>query len=109
MIIFFWVIFIIFYISIVIVYTSSKTIKNVEFHDGGFLNMGYTTHENRETTPKDMRLGLIWPIIFIWWFFKSIIWILHDYFLNGILLIFGFKYNITKMYKKISNYFSENL
>ena len=37
---------------------------------GGFLNMGYTTHLNRKTVPKDVRMALVWPILLVFYTIK---------------------------------------
>lgn len=90
------------YIIGILTYVFTETTTNVEFHEGGFLNMGYTSHDNRSATSKDMWKGLIWPILFLWWFIKAVTMILH--FLLGLfLLIFGIKYKNSQLYKKIEN------
>ena len=53
--------------------------------------------ENRRLEPKDMRKGLIWPILFVWDILKIFILGLNELF-YGFFLIFGFRYNTTKLY-----------
>ena len=77
-----------------------ETMQNVKFHDGGFLNMGYTTCNHRDASPKDVRRALIWPLRLVFWFSIATFWLVHD-LLKGILLIFNFRYGETKLYKKI--------
>lgn len=83
------------------VYVSGEVIKDVKFHEGGFLNMGYTTCSHRNTTPKDVRMGLLWPILLTFWFIKTFIWILND-LLAPALLIFNYNYKKSKIYKFIN-------
>lgn len=90
------------YVVGILTYVFSETMTNVKSHEGGFLNIGYTTHDNRNATTKDMWKGLIWPILFLWWFVKAIILILNT--LMGLfLLIIGIKYNNSNLYKIIEN------
>ncbi len=95
---------IIFYIVGIITYIITFIEENVEFHDGGFLGMGYTTSDHRRMTPKDMRKGLIWPILFIIFFIKLLILLLND-IIYAIILIFGIDYSNTRIYKFIDNKF----
>ena len=80
---------VVFYVAVVFVDVHTETMYDIKFHDGGFLNMGYTTHSNRDATPRDVRRALIWPIRGIWWFTKATIWIMADV-THGFLLIFNY-------------------
>lgn len=82
-------------------YVSGEIIKDRKFHEGGFLNMGYTTYSHRDTTPKDVRMGLLWPILLAFWFVKASIWILND-LLAFVLLIFSYNYKESKIYKFVN-------
>jgi hypothetical protein len=95
------------YVVGVLTYVFAETMSNVEFHEGGFLNMGYTSHDNRSATPKDMWKGLIWPILLLWWFIKAVILILN-LLLGLFLLVFGIKYYKSKSYKIIENKIIDN-
>lgn len=86
------------------VYVSTETAEDFKYYDGGFLGLGYTTNSNRETTPKDVRLGLIWPILFIISVIKMTIWLIND-ILYFILLIIGYDYRKTKIYNFIDKKF----
>lgn len=101
---FFSIIGIIIYFIGILIEVSISTITNVKFHEGGFLNMGYTTHDNKETTPKDVRSALLWPIKFILFIIKTPIFFLNEDIIPILLLIFGFKYKNTKIYKFIEKY-----
>jgi hypothetical protein len=92
------------YIAGICAYVSAETIEKIEFHEGGFLGMGYTTNSNRDVTPKDMRMALLWPILLTFWFIKTTIWILND-LLSFVLLIFGYKYRESKIFKFINKKF----
>jgi hypothetical protein len=94
--------FIISYIIGVLTYVYTATMVDFKSHEGGFLNMGYTTHDNRSATSKDMWKALIWPMLSLWWFVKVIAEILH-LLLGLFLLIFGIKYKNSQLYKKIEN------
>lgn len=90
------------YVVGVLTYVYTETITNIKSHEGGFLNMGYTTHDNKNATTKIMWKALLWPILFLWWFVKAITMILN--LLVGLfLLIFGIKYHKSNLYKKIEN------
>ncbi len=98
----FWFCLVIFiYLIGFITEISVCTIKDVKHHDGGFLNMGYSTYNNKELTSKDTWLSLVWPIRFIFYFFKTTIWLINEDIINIALLIFGCKYKNTKIYKII--------
>ena len=97
-------IIIIIYIIGIILVASSETIENVKFHDGGFLNLGFTTNDNREMTAHDVRKGLIWPITLIVFFITGCFYFLNE-ILRGFLLIFNLEYKNTKMYKTINKWF----
>jgi hypothetical protein len=96
------VFFIISYIIGVLIYVYTETMTNVKFHKGGFLNMGYTTCDNKNATTKIMWKALIWPILFLWWSIKAVTVVLH-LLLGLFLLIFGIKYKDSQLYKKIEN------
>lgn len=81
-------------------YVSGETIKDTKFHEGGFLNMGYTTCSHRDATPKDIRMSLLWPILLTFWLVKASIWILND-LLAFVLLIFNYNYKESKIHKFI--------
>lgn len=89
-----------FYAFGIYLYIDSKTTENVKFHDGGFLGLGYTTCGFRETTAKDARMSLLWPILLALLFTKTIAWMLHNC-LSFIPLLLGFNYKSTKTYKYI--------
>jgi len=92
------------YVIIMFFYVCSETAENFEFHEGGFLGMGYTTNTNREPTTKDVRRALIWPILFIIYIVKTIIWFINDC-LSFLLLIVGFHYGETRLYYYIDRKF----
>lgn len=90
------------YVIGVLTYVYTETITNVKSYEGGFLNIGYTTHDNKNPTTKIMWKGLIWPILLLWWFVKAVTMILH-LLLGLFLLVFGIKYYESETYKKIEN------
>lgn len=90
------------YIVGILTYVYTETVTNVKFHEGGFLNIGYTTCDNKDVTSKNMWKGLIWPILALWWLVKAITMILN-LLLGLFLLIFGIKYYNSQLYKKIEN------
>lgn len=97
----FFIIFaVVIYIVFVFVEVNCSTTINTKYHDGGFLGLGYITSGNREAEPRDVRRALIWPIIGVIFFVKSIVWILND-IVAGFLLIFNFNYKQTKLYQFI--------
>jgi len=100
----FWGVIIAIYIIFVFVYVYNETMCDVEVHEGGFLNMGYTTHSNRETTPRDVWKGVIWPLILVVCFVKTVIWLLNDLACT-FLLLFGFYYKRTALYEWIHRVF----
>ena len=91
---------IIVYVVGIFTYIFTETMENVESHEGGFLGMGYVTHDNREMTAKDARISLLWPFLLIFWFVKALLWVLHDC-LSFIPLLLGFNYKDTRAYKYI--------
>lgn len=93
------------YIIGVVGYVCGETVTNVEYHEGGFLGMGYTTNSNRETTGRDVRMGLIWPILLIIFFVKACIWLLND-LLGTLLLAIKIDYKNTRMYYWIDRTFN---
>ncbi|MFW6046954.1 MAG: hypothetical protein ACOCP4_04120 [Candidatus Woesearchaeota archaeon] len=95
---------IIFYIYGIYIFINEKTVEDVEFHDGGFLGMGFTTCTHRNVTPKDVRESIFWPIILLYYILKWMIWFIND-IIHFIGLIFGFYYNKTRLYKFIDEKF----
>lgn len=87
---------------------STQACENFKFHEGGFLNMGYTTHDDRDITPHDIRFGLLWPIRLFIYFVGGVLWIMHD-FIRIALLTFNIRYGNTKLYKKIDKFFDRIL
>lgn len=87
----------------------TATIENVEFHDGGFLSMGYTTCDHRDLTPKDARHSLIWPLVILAYGIciaaYSIVYLANNMF-KVFLLIFNFRYAKTKMYEVVEEWLS---
>lgn len=94
---------IIFYIAIIYIDVSNETTENVNFHDGGFLGLGFTTCDHRDATPQDVRRALIWPIRGFWWFTKTSIWIFAES-IHGVLLIFNYRFRESNIYKKIETW-----
>jgi hypothetical protein len=101
----FWIVlFGIVYLIGIYASVDCDTMENVEHHDGGFLNMGYTTSSNRDATPKDIRLALIWPLRGLWWFIRTTLWLVNEDVIHYIGLIFGFNYRDTNICRKISRF-----
>ncbi len=96
-----WFVLGIYVIGIMIDYNTSRY-HNYEYHEGGFLNMGYSTHDIRDGTPKDVWWALIWPIKVVWYVVLSLLSISHD-IITFLFLMFGFKYKETKLHKKIED------
>ena|SRR3989304_7116042 len=94
---------IIIYLVGIVGYISTKTLDRVEFHEGGFLNMGYTISSNRDMTTKDAWLSLIWPVLFIFFIIKLSIWAGNELFIFPCILV-GLKYKDTELYKKIDRW-----
>lgn len=92
------------YLIGVVLDVSTRTCENFKFHEGGFLNMGYDTHDNRDVTPHDIRIGLLWPIHLLIYMISGILWIIND-FIKMILLTFNIRYSNTKLYKMIDKFF----
>lgn len=92
------------YITGICCYVSCKTVERTKLHDNGFLGLGYTTCSHKEVTPKIMRMSLLWPILSMFWFTKAIIWILND-LLSFVLLIFGYRYRESRLFKFIDTKF----
>jgi hypothetical protein len=82
-------------------YIDAKTIKNIKFHE-----RGYSTITHRDIIPKDVRMSLLWPILFGFWIIKILIRMLND--LCSIVLIgFGYRnYKKSKVYNFISEKFA---
>ena len=91
------------YIIGVFIECNTCTIKDVEVHDGGFLNMGYSTNSNRELTTKDIRKATLWPIFVIHFFARTTLGIIHTIFAN-ILLFFGCQYKQSNRYKQLDEF-----
>ena len=102
MITFLTILGIVFYIIMIFIDINSSTSSNYEYHDGGFMNMGYTTCKYRDPTPHDVRMAIIWPIRFLVSFIKMILSLIHD-MLAYIMLLFGYDYFKTSIYEKINN------
>lgn len=90
------------YLVITSLFLSTNTITNTEYHEGGFLNMGYTSNSHREATPKDVWVALAWPLFFGLEFIRCLMQLLND-LLCYLLLMFGIKYKKTRMYKLIDD------
>ena len=88
------------YIMGILAYIDIETMENAKFHKGGFLGLGYITNSNRKINVKDSRMSLLWPALSVFWFVKTSLWIFHDCF-SFIILLSGFDYKNTKMYKYI--------
>jgi len=100
----FWTITgIVIYIIGIIIYVTGEIITNVKFHDGGFLGMGYSTNDNRDVTPSDVRKGLLWPLMLVYFMVRVPIAVLND-LIYGFLLIFNIEYNKTRLYKVIDKW-----
>lgn len=87
---------------------STETDKDIRYHKGGFLGLGYTTCSKRNTTTHDVRWAMLWPLRLIKWSTLIFIWICHDLY-AVILLAFGIQYKYSKKYKKIDKWFSEKV
>jgi hypothetical protein len=87
----------------VFIVVDSETEENIKFHKGGFLGLGDFSSTHREIQPKDVRLGLIWPLFLLIFFVKGIVWTLNSS-VNFIGLIFGLHYGRTALYKMIDNW-----
>lgn len=81
-------------------YIDLETSMNFKWHDGGFLGLGYTTNDYRETTTKDARLSLLWPVLLVFWFIKTLLWVFNDC-LGFVFLLFRLDYRNTKIYNYI--------
>jgi len=95
---------IVFYVIMIFVDIESTTSYDFKYHEGGFMNMGYSTCKHRDPTPHDVRMALIWPIRFIICVVKMILSLIHD-ILAYVILLFGYDYFKTVTYKKIDNLF----
>ena len=84
-------------------YISIKTVDSIEFHEGGFLNMGYTTSSNRDMTTSDAWLSLLWPGILILNIVKLSVWVGNELLIFPCILV-GLNYKDTALYKKISGW-----
>lgn len=83
-------------------YCDIERRHNFEFHGEGFLD-SYITSDFKELTPKLLWKGSTWPLIFIWYAIKCTTWMLHEV-ITIVLLMFGAKYNKTRLYKKINSW-----
>lgn len=63
----------------------------------------YSTARKEDFTYNDARKAALWPITLIIWFIRNILWIIHDDVIVVILLILGFNYKKTNMFKRISH------
>ena len=57
----------------------------------------------RDATTKDVWVGLCWPILFLWLLVRCVMCVINELFVL-ILLLIGFKYKNTKMYKLINEW-----
>ena len=96
------------YIIGIFVSCHSDTIENAKFHDGGFLNMGYTTCDHRNLTTRDVRLSLIWPLRVLICLVCVIALMAHGV-LKWFFLIFNFRYGETKIYEAIDRWLDDKL
>lgn len=94
---------IVFYLIGILADIYCETMENVKLHDGGFLNMGYSTCDHRDATTRDVRMSLIWPLRLVWFFVKGFIMIGNDIF-AGFLLVFNYRFKETKTFKKIERW-----
>ena len=97
---------IIVYIVFIFISINVDRVTDVEFHEGGFLNMGYTTNSTREPTTKDVWLAIIWPLRFIIFLTKGILWIINDDVISIICLLVGYKYKNTSLYSYLERHLS---
>ena len=97
---------IIVYIIMIFVTVNNDTVTDVEYHIGGFLNMGYFSNSNREPTTKDVWLAIIWPIRAILFFIKGILWIINDDIIPVVLLLVGYRYKNTSLYSYLEKHLS---
>jgi hypothetical protein len=75
-------------------------------HKGKFLDVGYSISTHREITPKDVRMSLLWPILFGFWITKIFIWMLND-LCSVVLIGFGYRnYKRSKVYNFINEKFA---
>jgi hypothetical protein len=58
---------------------------------------------NRKMTPKDVRMGAIWPLLLVIFFFRGLTGMLND-LLGGFLLLFGVHWFRHSVYKKINKW-----
>lgn len=91
------------YVVGVFVVVDCETEENIKFHSGGFLGLGSLSSTHREMQPKDVRLGLIWPLLLLIFFVKGIIGILN-LSVNLVGLVFGLHYSRTGLYKVINSW-----
>ncbi len=94
--------FLIYIVGVVIV-ANSETEENIKFHSGGFLGLGDFSSTHREMQPKDVWLGVIWPLLLLVFFMQGIIGILN-FSVNLVGLIFGLHYSRTRLYKVIDSW-----
>ena len=78
------------YLIGVYVYCDIETTMYIKDDDGG----GY-----RDLTPKDVRMALIWPLFVLLFIVKVPIAVVNEMVLPFILLVFGYYYRDTRMYK----------
>ena len=95
---------IVFYAIMIFVEIDTLTSYDFRYHDGGFMNIGYSTCKHKDPTPYDVRMAVIWPIRFIVYITKMILSLIHDV-LAYVMLFFGYEYFKTSIYKKIDNLF----
>lgn len=91
------------YLLVFFVSIACDTTENVEYHDGGFLNLGFTTCDYRRATTKDVWKAIFWPIRAVWFTLKGII-LLTNLVLGLVLLIVGIKYNRSEIHDKIEDW-----
>lgn len=99
-----WVVLGIFYIVVIFIDLDTETTTNTKYHDGGFLNMGYTTSSNRDANTKDVWWAIIWLPRLVLFFIAILLGTINDV-LVVVLLLVGFKYKETEMYYKLNKLF----
>lgn len=84
------------YVGGICIYISTKTT---------FLDKKSITYLNRDITPRDVRMSLLWPLLCIFWIIKNCIWVLND-LCNIVLIGFGYcNYKKSRFYNFINRKF----
>jgi len=91
------------YIVILLVDINSSTIDNVKFHEGGFLNAGYSTNDSNDLKTVDIWKAVFWPVRLFFVFLPKEVLCLINFLVGILLLAFGCEYRKSKLYNWIDH------